>query len=145
MTIKSLKRYAWIGVLCSAACLSGHAQSTTQGAISGTVTDTSDAAIPNARVLIHSDATNGDVVLTTDGAGFFRAPQLAPAPATVTATIAGFSERRETGVIVEVNSVTALNPQLKTAMSRRPSRSRPRFRCRSLIRRRMAASFQQGN
>lgn len=101
-------------MLCAGVCLSSHAQSTTQGAISGTLTDDTDAAIPGAKVVIHSNATNADVMLTTDSSGLFRAPLLAPGTYTVTFTRDGFSERRETGVIVEVNSVTALNPHLKT-------------------------------
>jgi outer membrane receptor protein involved in Fe transport len=114
MKINNLMRYAWIAVLCCAACLSGHAQSTTQGAIAGTVTDDSDAVISNVKVLIHNDATNVDVQLTTDESGLFRAPLLPPGTYTVTFSLAGFSERRETGVIVTVNSVTTLNPHLKT-------------------------------
>lgn len=101
-------------MLCAGVCLSSRAQSTTQGAISGTLTDDTDAAIPSAKVVIHSNATNADIMLTTDSSGLFRAPLLAPGTYTVTFTRDGFSERRETGVIVEVNSVTALNPHLKT-------------------------------
>ncbi len=112
--MKNLMRYALIAMLCCGVCLSGHAQSTTQGAIAGTLTDDTDAAIPGASVVIHNDGTNAEVVLTTDSSGLFRAPQLAPGTYTVTFRMQGFSERRETGVIVEVNSVTALNPHLKT-------------------------------
>ena len=90
------------------------AQSTTQGAISGTVMDETDASIPNAKVLVHNNATNADQTLTSDNAGLFRAPQLAPGTYTVTISISGFKERRELGVIVEVNSVTTLNPHLQT-------------------------------
>lgn len=114
MKIKTLMRYALLAVLCSGLCLPGHAQSTTQGAIAGTLTDISDAAIPGAQVVIHNDATNANLALTTDSSGLFRAPQLAPGTYTVTFRMPGFQERRETGVIVEVNSVTTLNPHLKT-------------------------------
>ncbi|MBS1823646.1 MAG: carboxypeptidase regulatory-like domain-containing protein, partial [Acidobacteria bacterium] len=107
-------RYALIAMLCSGVCLSAHAQSTTQGAIAGTVTDETDAAIPGAKVVIHNNATNGDVALTTDASGLYRAPLLPPGTYTVTFTMQGFSERRENGVIVEVNSVTTLSPHLTT-------------------------------
>lgn len=112
--IENLKKIVAIALLSGTACLAGYAQSTTQGGIAGTVTDESDAAIPNAKVVIHNNATNADVQVTTDGSGLFRAPLLAPGTYTVTFTGQGFSERRENGVIVEVNSVTALNPHLKT-------------------------------
>ncbi|QNI38366.1 TonB-dependent receptor [Edaphobacter sp. 4G125] len=106
-------RYAWIALLFAGACLSSYAQSPTQGAIVGTVTDESDAAIPNARVVIHNDATNADLVLTTDSSGLFRAPQLNPGTYSVTITQPGFSENKITGVAVQVSNVTSLSPHLK--------------------------------
>ncbi|HEY0162569.1 MAG TPA: TonB-dependent receptor [Edaphobacter sp.] len=114
MKIKNLMRYAWIALLCGGAFLPAHAQSPTQGAIVGTVTDESDAAIPGAKIVIHNDATNAEQMLTSDGTGLFRAPQLSPGTYTVTFTQQGFSERRETGVVVQVSSVTTVSPHLKT-------------------------------
>ena len=90
------------------------AQSTTQGAISGTVFDATDAAVPNAEVLIHSDGTNADLRLTTSGSGFYKAPQLAPGTYTVTISAPGFNTQRSSGVVVEVNLVTEVNPHLQT-------------------------------
>jgi hypothetical protein len=63
MKIKNFMRHALIAMLFGGVCLSGHAQSTTQGAIAGTVTDDTDAAIPNTKVVIHNNATNADVLL----------------------------------------------------------------------------------
>ncbi|MEG9437016.1 TonB-dependent receptor [Edaphobacter sp. HDX4] len=114
MTIKSLVRHAFIAMLLGGVCLPSHAQSTTQGAISGTVTDDTNAAVPNARVVIRNNGTNANLQVTTDESGLYRAPQLAPGTYTVTFTMPGFQERRETNVIVEVNSVTNLSPHLKT-------------------------------
>lgn len=114
MKIKNLTRYLLTAILCCGLCLSGHTQSTTQGGMTGTVTDETDAAIPHARVIIHNDANNAEVVVTTDESGLFRAPLLAPGTYTVTFSNPGFQERREKGVIVEVNSVTTLNPHLGT-------------------------------
>src|SRR5437868_1155173 len=88
------------------------AQSTTQGAISGTIFDATDAVVPKATVTIHNAGTNAEVVLTSDDSGFFKAPQLAPGTYTVTISAAGFSELRSTGLVVEVNLVTELNPHL---------------------------------
>jgi hypothetical protein len=90
------------------------AQSMTQGAIAGTVFDTTNAVIPRATVLIHNDATAADLTLTTGDAGEFRAPQLAPGTYTVTITAAAFSKQQQNGVIVQVNGVTEVNPHLST-------------------------------
>jgi len=112
--VKKMMRCALVAILCTGASVLSYAQSTTQGAISGTVFDGTDAAISNVKVVIHNTATNADLTLTSDSAGLYRAPQLAPGTYTVTFTISGFREERQNGVIVEVNSVTQVNPHLKT-------------------------------
>ena len=88
-------------------------QSTTQGAISGTVFDTTDAVVPNAAVLIHNEGTNAEIRLTTDAGGFYKAPQLTPGNYTVTVSASGFSGQRSSEVIVQVNTVTEVSPHLQ--------------------------------
>src|SRR5690348_1745994 len=66
---KRVMKYLAIVVLCLGAGVWANGQSTTQGAISGTVMDTTGAAIPGTRVLIHNNATNADLVVTSDEAG----------------------------------------------------------------------------
>ena len=51
--------------------------------------DDTDASIPGAKVVIRNDATNAEMVLTTDSSGLFRAPQLNPGTYTVTITNQG--------------------------------------------------------
>src|SRR6185437_1571072 len=92
----------------------GLAQSTTQGAISGTVLDATGAAIPNASVLIHNDATGADQTVTSGESGTFRAPQLAPGTYTVTITAPNFAKETQKSVVVQVNLVTELNPHMST-------------------------------
>jgi len=109
-----------LALLCAAAFTAGnvgHAQSMTQGAISGTVFDATNAAIPNATVVIHNDATAADVKLTAGASGEFRAPQLVPGTYTVTVSAPSFSEQKTNGVIVQVNEVTEVNPHLATGPS----------------------------
>src|ERR1035437_5531910 len=102
-----------IAVLC-AATTAMLAQSTTQGAISGTVFDATDAVVANAKVTIHSDATNADVTVNSGDSGEFRAPLLPPGTYSVTIVANGFREQRSTGVVVQVNQVTEINPHLTT-------------------------------
>ena len=90
------------------------AQSMTQGAISGTVFDATNAVIPKAAVVVHNDATAADVRLTSGDGGEFRAPQLSPGTYTVTITAPGFNPQRQNSVVVQVNEVTELNPHLTT-------------------------------
>ncbi len=101
-------------LLCAMTTANGMAvaQSTTQGAISGTVFDAGDAVVANATVKIHNNGTDAEQTLTSNGSGFFKAPQLEPGTYTVTFSAAGFSETRTSDVTVQVNGVTELNQHL---------------------------------
>ncbi|QEE27032.1 TonB-dependent receptor [Terriglobus albidus] len=103
----SLASAAILGVSLNAV-----AQSTTQGAIAGTVFDTTDAVVSNAKITIHNDGTNQDVVLTSESSGEYRAPLLPPGTYTVTVDMAGFAASKTTQVVVQVGQVTTLNPHL---------------------------------
>ena len=89
------------------------AQSTTDGAIAGTVYDQSGAVIPGATVLIHNNGTNLDQTVVTDTSGFFTAVKLTPAVYTVTVSAAGFQTFKAEQVIVTVGSVTNVSPHLQ--------------------------------
>jgi len=90
------------------------AQSSTQGAINGTVFDSTGAAIANATVTIHNDATNGETQVTTDQSGNFNDPLVEPGTYTVTVASPGFEGYRADKVIVQVSQATALMPHLVT-------------------------------
>ena len=90
------------------------AQSTTQGAIAGTVFDATGAIVPNTTVLIQNDADGSRQTVTSGDSGTFRAPQLSPGTYTVTFTSPGFDSERQTNVVVQVNGVTEVDPHLKT-------------------------------
>src|SRR6266581_2043323 len=53
------------------------AQSTTEGAVGGTVYDTSGAVVGGARIVIHNNGTNAEQTATTDSSGYFRVANLA--------------------------------------------------------------------
>ncbi len=93
------------------------AQSTTQGAIGGTVFDVTDAIVPKATVTIHNDATNAEIHLAADESGFFKAPLVEPGTYTVTIVAAGFKEFREDKVLVQVSQLTTVTAHLATGSS----------------------------
>jgi hypothetical protein len=95
--------------------VSALAQSTTQGAIGGTVFDPSSAAVPKAEVTIHNIATGADVHLTADDSGYFKAPLLEPGTYSVTVSAAGFGKYSATQVVVQVGQITTLSPHLAAA------------------------------
>ena len=65
-------------------------QSTTQGAIAGTVLDASGAVVPGAAITLHNDGTNAEFKLTSDSGGYFKAPLVPPGTYTVTIAMAGY-------------------------------------------------------
>ena len=88
------------------------AQSTTEGAIGGTVYDQTGAVIPDASVNANNNGTNAQSTATTDAAGFFKIVNLQPAIYTVTVTAKGFQTFRVEQVIVTVGSVTNIAPHM---------------------------------
>jgi len=92
-----------------------HAQSTTEGAIAGTVQDPSGASVGSVTVTIHNVATNGEVKLVTDSSGYFKAPLLEPGTYTVTLSASGFAGYRADGATVQVGQVTTIEPHLALA------------------------------
>jgi outer membrane receptor protein involved in Fe transport len=92
-----------------------YAQTTTTGAISGTVKDPAGAAVGGAGVLVHNDATNAETSLTADSSGFYNAVQLQPGIYTLTISAAGFGTLKDTGIVVAVGQTTALSPALSVA------------------------------
>ena len=115
-----LQRYLCLALLCAGLSLApaiSRAQSTTEGAIAGTVLDPSGAIIPSASVTLHNDGTNAEIKLVSDGAGYFKAPLVPPGTYTVSISATGFADYRATGVAVTVGSLTELHPALNTGQA----------------------------
>ncbi len=91
------------------------AQSTTDGAIGGTVTDPSGALVAGASVTVTSIATGLEQKATTDETGYFRVAKLQPASYKVEIGAKGFAAFTVERVIVEVGSVTDLAARLNLA------------------------------
>lgn len=87
-------------------------QSTSQGAINGTVEDLTGAVIGKATVTIHNDATDAENTVTADGGGNFVDPLVEPGTYTVTVMAAGFGTEVEKSVIVQIGQPTTLMPRL---------------------------------
>lgn len=88
------------------------AQSTTDGAIGGTVFDQTGAVVPGATVVVRNTGTNAEQTATSDASGFYKITKLPPAVYTVTVTAKGFETFRADQVIVTVGSVTNVLPHL---------------------------------
>jgi hypothetical protein len=108
---------ALLALLLGMSPISIQAQSTTQGAIGGTVLDQSQAAIPNAAVDIQNTANGFRIQLVTDSNGNFKASLLEPGTYTVSISAANFAKYRADNVTVMVGQTTTLSAILSVASS----------------------------
>ena len=90
----------------------GFGQSATDGAIGGTVTDSTDAVIPNATVVIRSNTTGAEQTVKADSEGYFRAVHLPPASYVVTISVPGYSKSESKDVTVQVGLLTDISTRL---------------------------------
>lgn len=81
------------------------AQTTSTGAITGTVTDPSGAAVPNATVLLTQQATGAVTPASTTSTGKYTFTALQPGTYQLSAVAKGFSTSKQTAV-VRVNQMT---------------------------------------
>ncbi len=89
------------------------AQSTTQGAIAGTIVDATGAVVADAAVTLHNDGTGADFNVVSDPSGYFKVPLVPPGTYTVTISAKGFGVYSAKAVPVTVGSMTQLHPELK--------------------------------
>src|SRR3981081_2254595 len=81
--------------------------------LSGVVTDSSGAAIPNATVSIKNEGTQEIREVTTNGDGIYSAPNLLPGLYEVSVTVAGFKKLIQPAVTLTVGAQRELNLSLK--------------------------------
>jgi hypothetical protein len=90
-------------VLCAPRVL---AQSTTDGAIGGVVTDPSGAVVPGANVTARNLGTSATATGTTDGSGRYIVGHLQPGTYSLEISAKGFAGFKATSITVEVGRVT---------------------------------------
>lgn len=95
--------------VASALCF---AQSTTDGAIGGTIFDKSGAVVGNAKIVVHNNGTNAEQTVNADASGYYRVSGLQPGDYTVTITGGGLAPYKAEKVIVQVGSLTEVSPHL---------------------------------
>jgi hypothetical protein len=103
--------------VCLVTTPSANGQSTTDGAIGGTVTDPSGGVVPNASVSTENLGTNGKSGSTTDESGRYQIIHLPPGYYTLEITANGFASYKAVRVTVEVGRTTTIDAKLavKTA------------------------------
>jgi hypothetical protein len=92
--------------------LRSFAQST-RGALAGNVTDTSGAVVVGAKIVAIGVDTGVQNETVSTSSGVYHFTELAIGRYNVTVTATGFNVSTEKGVLVTINSTTALNISLK--------------------------------
>jgi hypothetical protein len=100
-------------VLCICISRAGRAQQLL-GGITGTVTDTTGAVVPNASVKVHSAATGFERSTQTNSTGVFQLFDLPPDTYSVTFMKDGFKTAVTSGVLVQANRTSTVDELLPT-------------------------------
>lgn len=97
--------------------LSAYAQTAVDGAIGGTVLDSTGAVVGTASVVVQNTATNAEQTVQTSDSGYFRVSHLQPGIYNVTVTAPGFAAFRSTAVTVQVGLLTDVEAKLQVGSS----------------------------
>ena len=110
MDLKLRKHFlvAWVFVFCLLISISLHAQ-VAGGTLSGTITDPSGSAVPNAAVLVKNTATGVARAFTTNSDGFYSAANLLPGEYEVAVSATGFNTEVKSGITINVGSQPVFN------------------------------------
>ena len=96
------------------ATLHAPAQTSADGVIHGQITDSSGAAVPNAKITAHSPAVGGTFAATSDAEGNYRLIELPPGENySVQTDVAGFAKFDRSGLIVRAGLNVTVDIQLK--------------------------------
>src|ERR1700688_1181753 len=77
--------------------------------VSGTVTDPSGAAIPQAQISIKNLATGVSTAIVANSDGFYTAPNLLPGRYEMRATASGFATEVRSGITLTVGAQQVMN------------------------------------
>jgi Carboxypeptidase regulatory-like domain/TonB-dependent Receptor Plug Domain/TonB dependent receptor len=83
------------------------------GTLTGTITDPSGAAVPQAQISIKNVATGIATTVTSNSYGIFYAPNLLPGEYEVTVSAKGFATETRTGITLTVGAQQVFNLALK--------------------------------
>lgn len=87
------------------------------GSISGNVTDASGGALPGVSITATNIATHATRVAVAGSSGHYELALLPPGTYTVTSELSGFQPRKYDNVVVNVGTATGLNFQMKPGVT----------------------------
>jgi len=102
-------------ILCMIGVVASYGQSTTDGAIGGTVFDATGAVVAGVKIEIRNNGTAAQQTVNSGASGFYRVGGLQPGEYTVIISGTGLSSYKAEKVIVQVGSLTEISPRLGVA------------------------------
>jgi hypothetical protein len=105
-----------IALLVLCACVPANAQSV-RATLSGTVFDSSGAAIPAARVTVLNTERNTPETRVANEVGRYLFPDLVPGHYEIESSAPGFKSRRVTGIAIEVGQQLEMNHSLEVGQT----------------------------
>ncbi|HEV2386358.1 MAG TPA: carboxypeptidase-like regulatory domain-containing protein [Candidatus Acidoferrales bacterium] len=102
-----------LAILALASPRLARAQTASSGAIVGTITDPSGAAVPGASLTLHDIATNANRTATSTAQGSYAIPNVTPGSYVLTVEAQGFQKATISGLTVEVAKSYTVNVNLK--------------------------------
>src|SRR5215472_8547714 len=100
-------------IAAMAACLATIAWGQTLSQLNGTVTDTSEAVVSGANVVVRNTATGVAYTATTNQSGIYSFPFLQPGTYDITCELAGFKKFERTGIVLETGGARTLDLRME--------------------------------
>jgi len=112
-----MRRIWWaVAVACLVAVgVPDAAAQRTTGDIRGVVTDASGAVLPGVTVTLRGASVQGTPIAVTNESGVYRFPNLAPGTYEVTAELAGFATKTQTGIPVALGATQEVPVQMSVS------------------------------
>src|SRR2546425_6799381 len=110
--LRSLRTYLAIGTVIAVWGTMAAGQSS-RGSLAGTILDSSGAVVGNATVTATGVGTGSVYNTTSTSSGGYRIPDMQLGAYNVKTSATGFKTAEQTGVVIQVNSVTSLNITLQ--------------------------------
>src|SRR5260370_16927251 len=108
-------RVVFLGAIVAFVACIPAAWSQSTSTIRGTVTDSSGAVVPNAKVTIHNQATSEERITQTDNSGNYVAPSLPVGTYRITAQAPGMQTAVASNLVLEVARTVEHDFKLKVA------------------------------
>ncbi len=96
------------------------------GTIVGTVTDSTGAVIPSAKVRVTDDATSISRETNTNDQGYYVVPALRPSTYTLTVEAGGFAPSVRKSILLQADQSLTVNQSIAVQQSAETIRSTPR-------------------